>query len=270
MRGYRRWHGRRRHSPCATPPLAESSPTATVTIADIPGRKRSMPAWPGARITLIPKRCATLVKLPVALSGGSNACKAPEAGSKLSTVPRNGCPARYRQSPAPIGPGYMWAIWDSRKFATTQTFGSGTTRPILVPGVTYSPGNDARSESCPLGRAHDTGVAEIDTREFELRLPCLHGLLGLETLRENDLQQMFCGVQFRRLLVTHSPQTILVSLSGFQLTVSRTSSIVLNRCATGYCVWQDRWALPSLWRQDTKGETFCSRSRAFSRGWWEA
>ena len=51
-----------------------------------------MPAWPGARITLTANRCATLVKFPVALSGGSNACNAPEAGPKLSTVPWNFLP----------------------------------------------------------------------------------------------------------------------------------------------------------------------------------
>src|SRR6516164_121504 len=65
-----------------------------VAITDIPGLKRS--ASDGSRSSTIftGMRCTTLVKLPVALSGGNSANWAPDAGDQLSTCPCKTLPGK--------------------------------------------------------------------------------------------------------------------------------------------------------------------------------
>ena len=57
-----------------------------VAITDMPGRKLPDNGLSGAIRNLTGIRCTTLVKLPVALSGGSKLNCAPLAGAMLSTV----------------------------------------------------------------------------------------------------------------------------------------------------------------------------------------
>ncbi|MEH2561921.1 hypothetical protein V1289_001548 [Bradyrhizobium sp. AZCC 2289] len=58
----------------------------TVGTADMPGRSRPFRLWPSSTI-FTGTRCTILVKLPVALSGGSSANSRPLAGDRLSTWP---------------------------------------------------------------------------------------------------------------------------------------------------------------------------------------
>ena len=59
----------------------------TVGSADMPGRSRPFRRWSSSTI-FTGTRCTILVKLPVALSGGSSANSRPLAGDRLSTWPR--------------------------------------------------------------------------------------------------------------------------------------------------------------------------------------
>src|SRR5262245_51757808 len=54
---------------------------------DRPGRNTASRATSAGTAILTATRCTILVKLPVALSGGSNENTEPEAGAKLTTVP---------------------------------------------------------------------------------------------------------------------------------------------------------------------------------------
>src|SRR5262249_4748077 len=59
-----------------------------VVMTDMPGRSTSVGDWAGSRTIFTGMRCTTLVKLPVALSGGSSANSWPLAGDRLSMWPR--------------------------------------------------------------------------------------------------------------------------------------------------------------------------------------
>ena len=59
---------------------------STVGSADMPGRSRPFRLWSSSTI-FTGTRCTILVKLPVALSGGSSANSRPLAGDRLSTWP---------------------------------------------------------------------------------------------------------------------------------------------------------------------------------------
>ena len=61
---------------------------STVGTADMPGRSRPFRRWSSSTI-FTGTRCTILVKLPVALSGGSSANSSPLAGDRLSTWPRS-------------------------------------------------------------------------------------------------------------------------------------------------------------------------------------
>ena len=63
-------------------------PTSTVASTDRPGRRRGSSGSSPASLIRTGTRCTTLVKLPVAFSGGSSANCAPVRGYKLSTGPR--------------------------------------------------------------------------------------------------------------------------------------------------------------------------------------
>src|SRR5262249_49949794 len=67
--------------------LAAARPGSTVATTDMPGRTRTPSAGLWSRTILTGTRCTTLVKLPVALSGGSRAKVLPVPGDQLSTCP---------------------------------------------------------------------------------------------------------------------------------------------------------------------------------------
>src|SRR5262249_59598199 len=58
-----------------------------VVIADMPDRRRSARRWSGSRTIFTGIRCAILVKLPLALSGGRRLNSAPVPGEMVSTRP---------------------------------------------------------------------------------------------------------------------------------------------------------------------------------------
>jgi hypothetical protein len=62
-----------------------------LTTTDMPGRSSPCVATSAGTRTRTGTRYTILVKLPVALSGGSNENTAPDAGAKLSTVPSIAC-----------------------------------------------------------------------------------------------------------------------------------------------------------------------------------
>ena len=65
-----------------------------VAITDMPGRSLPTSGWPGSSTILTGMRCTTLVKLPVALSGGSRLNCEPLAGAMLSTWPQTVTPGK--------------------------------------------------------------------------------------------------------------------------------------------------------------------------------
>ena len=64
-------------------------------------------------------RCTTLVKLPLALSGGSSEKRAPVPAWIDSTVPLSGSPPKPSTFTFTVRPGWMCSSWVSLKFATT-------------------------------------------------------------------------------------------------------------------------------------------------------
>ncbi len=58
-------------------------------------------------------RCTTLVKLPVALSGGSRAYCAPEPGAKAWTWPVITWPGKVSTRTCAFCPTAMWVNWVS-------------------------------------------------------------------------------------------------------------------------------------------------------------
>src|SRR5262249_41570593 len=64
----------------------DAVPVRTTAITDRPGRKW-FDAWFSSRMILTGTRCVTLVKLPVALSGGNRANCDPLAGAMCDTLP---------------------------------------------------------------------------------------------------------------------------------------------------------------------------------------
>ena len=65
-----------------------------VAITDMPGRNCPSSGWPWSSVILTGMRCTTLVKLPVALSGGSSVNCEPLAGEMLSTRPVTTTPGK--------------------------------------------------------------------------------------------------------------------------------------------------------------------------------
>src|SRR5919204_391688 len=64
-------------------------PVAISTSTDMPGRSRWLVSLGCSTAIFTGTRWTTLVKFPVALSGGSSAKRAPVAGLRLSTRPEN-------------------------------------------------------------------------------------------------------------------------------------------------------------------------------------
>src|SRR5207249_11167961 len=81
-------------------------------------------------------RCTTLVKLPVALSGGSSENLAPVAGDRLSTCPFACRPGYASTVKSTASPGVTFAVWVSFRFAGTHTSPSGTSPMSAWPGCT--------------------------------------------------------------------------------------------------------------------------------------
>ena len=71
----------------APPPNSVPVRVSTATTTDMPGRIRSSAATLAGTRMRTGTRCTTLVKLPVALSGGSRLKTEPDAGATLATVP---------------------------------------------------------------------------------------------------------------------------------------------------------------------------------------
>ncbi len=63
----------------------------TLTTTDMPGRSRFCVATSAGISTRTGMRCTILVKLPVALSGGSSENTAPDAGDSDATRPSMAC-----------------------------------------------------------------------------------------------------------------------------------------------------------------------------------
>ena len=82
-----------RSAPASAPPPSASALflVFTLTTTDMPGRSSPSRATSAGTRMRTGRRCTILVKLPVALSGGSSENTAPDAGEKLSTVPSMAC-----------------------------------------------------------------------------------------------------------------------------------------------------------------------------------
>ncbi|MNP04315.1 hypothetical protein D3C76_962260 [compost metagenome] len=95
-------------------------------------------------------RCTTLVKLPVALSGGSRLNCAPEAANRLSTAPSMGWSGKASSTRRAFCPGRMRPTWVSLKLAWTQMPSSGTSDSSPWPFCTYWPTRALRWPTRPL------------------------------------------------------------------------------------------------------------------------
>src|SRR5262249_18349046 len=92
---------------------------STLTTTDIPGRSSRCVVTSAGTSIRTGRRCTILVKLPVALSGGSSENTAPEAGDRLATVPGIVCPGRASTLIETVWPGCSRASCVSLKFAST-------------------------------------------------------------------------------------------------------------------------------------------------------
>src|SRR5271156_5714623 len=81
-----------------------------VAITDIPGRNRSAREGSCSSTIFTGIRCTTLVKLPVALSGGSSANSAPDAGDQLSTCPCRTLPGKASTVTRAFWPARIFVI----------------------------------------------------------------------------------------------------------------------------------------------------------------
>ncbi len=101
----------------APPSASALALVLTLTTTDMPGRNNPSRATPAGTWMRTGRRCTILVKLPVALSGGSNEKIAPEAGEKLSTVPWIACSGSASTAIVTGWPGRSRAICVSLKLA---------------------------------------------------------------------------------------------------------------------------------------------------------
>src|SRR6185369_11638795 len=85
--------------------------------ADMPGRSRPV-RLRSSRTIFTGMRCTILVKLPVALSGGSSANSRPLAGDRLSTWPCSLVPRKLSMVSSTGWPPRTWVSWVSLKLAT--------------------------------------------------------------------------------------------------------------------------------------------------------
>src|SRR5262249_22648865 len=103
--------GRRRSASCV-------ALVSMLGSTDMPGRSRPLSSESSSAI-LTGMRWTILVKLPVALSGGSSANSRPLAGDRLSTCPVSSTPGKVSTAILTGWPSRTWVSWVSLKFATT-------------------------------------------------------------------------------------------------------------------------------------------------------
>src|SRR5262249_46323171 len=102
---------------CATDPVAALCDLVfTLTTTDMPGRRTCCRATSVGMRMRTGSRWTILVKLPVALSGGSSENTEPEAGDMLSMVPRTVLPGSASMLISTDCPGRRCASWVSLKF----------------------------------------------------------------------------------------------------------------------------------------------------------
>ena len=90
----------------------------TLTITDMPGRSSGLLGDAAGTRMRTGRRCTILVKLPVALSGGSSENTEPEAGAKLATRPSSVRPGKASTAMLTGWPGCSWASCVSLKLAS--------------------------------------------------------------------------------------------------------------------------------------------------------
>src|SRR6185437_11549517 len=95
----------------AAPPLIAR--VSMVASTDMPGRTRVPSEGLGSSAILTGTRCTTLVKLPVALSGGSSAKVLPVPGDQLSTWPVRSRSGNASTKTRAVSPGRILVIWVS-------------------------------------------------------------------------------------------------------------------------------------------------------------
>src|SRR5262245_6195656 len=91
---------------------------STLTTTDMPGRSRRCVVTSAGTSMRTGSRCTILVKLPVALSGGSSENTAPEAGDRLATLPSMTCSGRASTLIDTVWPGRRRASCVSLKLAS--------------------------------------------------------------------------------------------------------------------------------------------------------
>ncbi len=79
----------------------------------MPGRSTTESGLPSSSTIFTGMRCTTLVKLPVALSGGSSANSWPLAGEMLSTCPWKTWPGKVSTSISTFCPARTSVSWVS-------------------------------------------------------------------------------------------------------------------------------------------------------------
>src|SRR5260370_1088241 len=154
---------------------------------DIPGSRRSSSFWPWSNSIRTGMRWTTLVKLPVALSGGSSANCEPLAGAIRSTRPCSFSLWKLSTGTSTGWPGFPRRIWGSFSLALQSTSGGGT----KVVGV--------RGQLLRLA-LRNGGVLQLDLvgEIVERRLRADHAGLGLRDLglvvSGIDLNQEIAGL----------------------------------------------------------------------------
>src|SRR6185312_17515503 len=103
---------------CASRSASTVALVFTVGTVDMPGRSRPLRRWSSSTI-FTGTRCTILVKLPVALSGGSSANSRPLAGDRLSTWPFNFVPWKLSILSSTGWPLRTFVSCVSLKFAIT-------------------------------------------------------------------------------------------------------------------------------------------------------
>ena len=91
----------------------------TVATTERPGRSGVALRTSSGKVTRTATRCTTLVKLPVALSGGRSENCAPEAGEIDETTPWIVLPPSASMATSTFCPGLMPSSWVSLKLAST-------------------------------------------------------------------------------------------------------------------------------------------------------
>ena len=122
---------------------------ALVTSTDLPGRRGCAGAADCSTAIRTGTRWTTLVKLPVALSGGRSAKRAPVAGLRLSTLPWKVMSSYASTVNSTGSPTLTLSSCVSLRLAVTQMFFSGTTDIRFCPTCTWAPGSAVRLASIP-------------------------------------------------------------------------------------------------------------------------